>query len=219
MLVKRLPGPITITSASAIAASASSQARTSSGLSQTRSIPLVRAIRDWPSTSDAVAQGGVQDDRRRRGRDDLAAHRQDPVHPPDALLEVALLDGRHRRDQEVADRVAGQARSAPVLAREPVLEELAHQRLGVGQRDEAVADVADRRHTELVAQLARRSTVVGHRHDRGQVARVLLEAAQERREPVSAADARRSSGRGPGTASGRSARPAAGRRRPSGTGP
>ena len=39
-----------------------------------------------------------------------------------------------------------------------------------------------------LAELARRAAVIGHRDDRGQVARVLLEAAQERREARAAAD-------------------------------
>ena len=44
------PGPRTIRSASAIAARASSQAATSAGVTQARSIPAVRVITDWPST-------------------------------------------------------------------------------------------------------------------------------------------------------------------------
>ena len=54
--------------------------------------------------------------------------------------------------------------------------------------DDAVADVADRRDPELLAELAGRAPVVGHRDDRGQVARVLLEAAQQRRQAGPATD-------------------------------
>ena len=73
-------------------------------------------------------------------------------------------------------------------AGEAVLEQLAHERLGVGERGDAVADVADRRDAELLAQDARRAAVVGDGDDRGEVARVLLEPAQEGREAGPAAD-------------------------------
>ena len=72
--------------------------------------------------------------------------------------------------------------------REAVLQQLSHERLGVGQRDDAVADVTDGRDAKLLAQNSRRATVVGHGHDRRQVAGVFLEAAQERRQAGPAAD-------------------------------
>ena len=52
---------------------------------------------------------GVERQRRRRHRHDLAAHRQDAVDLPDRLLEVAALDRRHRGDEEVAHRVPAEA--------------------------------------------------------------------------------------------------------------
>ncbi len=119
---------------------------------------------------------------------DPAADRQDPVHQPDAVLEVPALDRGHRRDQQVAERVAGEAVRLARGLREAVLEDLAHQRLRVGQRHDAVADVADRRDPELLAQDPGRATIVGDRHDRGQVAGVFLEAAQERGQPGAATD-------------------------------
>ena len=128
----------------------------------------------------AVGQPGVEGQRRGRDRDDLATDGQDAVHQADPVLEVAVLDGCHRGDQQVPQGVAGQATGlASGWLRESVLEDLAHQWFGVGQRDDAVADVADRRDPELVPQHARRAAVVGHGHDRGQVAGVLLEATQE----------------------------------------
>ena len=83
---------------------------------------------------------------------------------------------------------ASPVRHAPPWSGEAVLEDLAHQRLRVGQGDDAVADVADRRDPELLAQDARRAAVVGDGHDRGQVAGVLLQPAQQRRQPGPAAD-------------------------------
>ena len=65
MLVYRLPGPRTMRSASAIAARASSEARTSSGVIQTPLDAGVRMIRDWPSTIVPSVQPGVERQRRR----------------------------------------------------------------------------------------------------------------------------------------------------------
>ena len=196
----RLPGPSTMSSASAIAASASSEARTSSGVIHTRSIPIVPMTCDWPSTTVPSASwawrvSGVGD----TGQD-LATDREDPVHQPDAVLEVAALDRGHPGDQQVAEGVAGQpARLPTVGCREAVLHDLAHQRLGVRQRHDAVADVADRRDPELGPEHARRPAVVGHGHDRGQVAGVLLEPAQERRQagPTTDGDDPRAAGEEP----------------------
>ena len=65
-LVYRLPGPRTMSSASAIAASASSDAATSSGVIQTRSMPAVRMIARLPVDDRAVGQARVEGQRRRR---------------------------------------------------------------------------------------------------------------------------------------------------------
>ena len=110
-------------------------------------------IVDWPIDLLPSRSRAWRFDRRRRRRHDLAAHREDPVHPPDALLEVAVLDRRHGRDEQVAHRVPAEPPARPTgpvaVAREPVLEQLAHERLGVGERGDAVADVADGRDAEL----------------------------------------------------------------------
>ena len=126
-------------------------------------------------------------------REHLAADRKDAVHLAQALLEVTALDRRHRRDQDVANRVAADRPAAGRggigrAAREAILEQLAHQRLGIGERGDAASDVPDRRDAQLLAQDPGRAAVVGDRDDRGQVARVLLEPAQQRREPRPAAD-------------------------------
>ena len=74
----------------------------------------LRAIRLWPSTSvpsrgPAWSVSGVA-----RRRHDLAAHGEHAVHLADRLLEVAVLERGHRREQEVAHRMA-----APRLAPRP----------------------------------------------------------------------------------------------------
>ena len=80
------------------------------------------------------------------------------------------------------------AESLGIVPGEAVLQKLAHEGLGIGQGDDAVADIADGRDAERLAQPARRSAVVGHGHDRRDVARVFLEAAQQRRKTGPAAE-------------------------------
>ena len=149
----------------------------------------------------AVVEARVERQHCARRRDHPAAHREDPVHLAHGLLEVPSLEVDEGRQQQVADGMAAEARRRRLLvtrrrgvedgaaadAREAVLEQLAHQRLGVGERDDAVADVAHGRDAELGAEHARRAAVVRHRDDRREVGRVLLEPAQERREARPAA--------------------------------
>ena len=71
---------------------------------------------------------------------------------------------------------------------EAMVEELLHQRLGVRERDQALAEVAGREDSILVAQPARRAAVVGNRHDRGEIGRVGLQAAEQRAESGAAPD-------------------------------
>ena len=61
---------------------------------------------------------------------------------------------------------------------EPVLKEGRHQWLDVGQGGDALAEVAGWEDPVLRPQLARAAAVVRHRHDRGQVAGVLLQPAK-----------------------------------------
>ena len=71
---------------------------------------------------------------------------------------------------------------------ETVLEELGHHRFTVGQRNQTVADVARRQNPKLRAQAAAAAAIVGYRHDRREVGRVLFEAAQERAQARAASD-------------------------------
>ena len=126
-----------------------------------------------------VAQPRVQRHRRGGRRNDLTSNRENAVHLADALLEVVPLNRRHGRQEQVADGVPAQARF-PVTG-ESVLQELAHQWLGVRQRDDAVANVPDGRDPQLLAQTPGRTAVVCDRHHGGDVAGVLLDAPQEGR--------------------------------------
>ncbi len=185
MLVYRLPGPRAIRSASSIARRASRQARASPGSSQTFSMPGSLHDLRLAGHDPAVAQACVQRQRHRRRGHDPAAHRQDAVHLPDAVLEVSALDRVHGRDQKVADGVAGQA---ALVRAEPMLEQLGHGRFRLGQGDQAVADVADGRDPQLLAEATRGAAVVRDGHDGRHVSGALLDPAQQRREAGAAAD-------------------------------
>ena len=143
----------------------------------------------------ARLEGRRQVERHARGRQDLAAHRQDAVRLAHRLLEVAG-DRGHGGDEQVPEGVVVE----PGAGREAVLHELGHERLGVGQGGDAVADVPGRRDPELLAQAAAAAPVVGQGDDGGDVGRVALQAAQQRREARSRRRSPRSAGRAPGSA-------------------
>ena len=137
----------------------------------------------WPCSMPPRFQDGAQVERHAGGRQHLAAHRQHAVRLAHRLLEVAGHRG-HGRDEQVAEGVVVEAGAG----REAVLHELRHQRLGIGQGGDAVADVARRHDPQLLPQPAARSAVVGDRHDGGDVGRVALQAAQQGGQPGAAAD-------------------------------
>ena len=118
-----------------------------------------------------------------RSRQDLTLDGQDLRRLAQGRLDIAR-DLRHRCDEEVAEGVAGKL----ALAFEAILEELLHQRLGIGQRDETVAQVARRDDAEVLAQPAGRAAVIGDRHDSRDVRGRSLDAAQEHGEAVAAAN-------------------------------
>ena len=156
--------------------------------------PAVRMIATGRRRSIPSASPGMEGDRRRRDRHDLAADREDPVHPPDAVLEVAALDARSSR------RSAGcrpRARPARRLGLDRPLGRLPGKRY---RRSSLISGSASARAAMQLRmsptggipsscpQDARGPAVVGDRDDRGEIARVLLEPAQERRQPGPAAD-------------------------------
>ena len=91
---------------------------------------------------------------------------------------------RHGSDEEIAEAVSFEFRAAL----KAILEELFHQRLRIGERDETVPEIARRDDAEFLSQPSRRAAVVGNRHDRRHIARRLLDAAKEHGKPVPAAD-------------------------------
>ena len=175
---------------------ASSDGWTSAGVSQTREIPLVRMISDcpWidePSAISACSVSGVPEAGTtcpRTARTRLTWRTPSSKSPPSIAVIAAISrfpTGWPAEPGRVRARVD---RGAVVGAGEAVLEDVVHQRLRVGERRDAVADVADGRDAQRFAQHARRAAVVGDRDDGRQVAGVLLEAAQQRGKPRPAAD-------------------------------
>ena len=97
----------------------------------------------------------------------------------DRLVEVAG-DAGHRGQKQIPERVPGQA----FAFGEAVAEKVGDERFVVGERDQAVADVAGRQNAELFLQPSRAAAVVADGDDGGEVGGDLLEAAQQRERPV-----------------------------------
>ena len=132
-------------------------------------------IVDWPSTilpvgSRACSVSGVADrhDLPRTARIRLIRRTPSSKSPSSTAVMAAIS----RLPMACPASPGLPARS---LVREPVLEDAVHHRLGVGECRDAVADVADWRDPELVAEHAGRAAVIGDGDDRREVARVLLE--------------------------------------------
>ena len=115
--------------------------------------------------------------------------RQDPARPPEqptGFVERVgeAAEGLGQADEhEVAEGMAFQ-----LAAAEPVLERGRPHAVVSGQRHQAAADVARRRHAEVASEPARRTTVVGDAHDRGDVPAYRPHRAQRGGEPVTATE-------------------------------
>ena len=101
-----------------------------------------------------LAFDGAAVDRRHKGdvlqcrRHDRPFDREHLARFAQRLLEVPGHVG-HRHDEKVAERVAVQGAFL-----EPMVEELLHQGLGVGERDQALTEVAWRKDSILISQPA-----------------------------------------------------------------
>ncbi len=123
---------------------------------------------------------GLQHDRFHRRRHHPADRLQQATGFVERVGEAA--EGLGETDEhEVAEGVA-----LELAVAEAVLERLRPHAVVAGERDEAPADVAGRRHAEVAAEPARRPAVVGHAHDRGDRAGVPADGAQRGGESVPA---------------------------------
>ena len=115
-------------------------------------------------------------------RDDTPADGEHAGRLRDRAVEAAE-QVRHPGEEQVAEAVPGE-----LAGREPVLEELADQRLVLGQRGQAAPQVARSRHVEVAPQPAGAAAVVGRGDDRGH-ARHPLQAAQDGGEAGASSEA------------------------------
>ena len=105
-----------------------------------------------------------------------------------------LAHPAHRRVEGRGNAVEGRQEKVPEALpgqgplREAVVHQLAHQGLGIGQGLHAVADVPRRRHAKILPQAAGAAAVVRHRHDGGEVFRVVLQAPQHGGKTVATAN-------------------------------
>ena len=104
------------------------------------------------------------------------------------IAVIGYESGRSALMRSVESHLQG-VRVAKTTTLKAMLEDLREHRLVIGERDEAVAHVARRRHPEVATQAPRRAAVIGQRHDRGRLRAGLLEAAQHGRQARAAAQA------------------------------
>src|SRR6185369_182668 len=144
-----------------------------------------RAAEDLPFAAHhaAVRQLGADVGR-------LVGDRKDRVG--DAELDAERVDGLRERplhpDQAAHEEIA-QADAVELAFAEAVAEQVAQEAVVLGQRGEAVADVADLGDAEDPAELAAVAAVVGDADERGDVERIAGEAAEDLRLAGAAADA------------------------------
>ena len=84
----------------------------------------------------------------------------------------------HRSDEQIAEAMPGE----PFAAAKAMIEQFFHERLDVGQCEQRVANISRRRHTQIVPQPSRTSSVIGYGDNGGQVARIFLETPQHGRQ-------------------------------------
>ena len=104
--------------------------------------------------------------------------------PVDRLVKRAG-NAVHGRKKQIAEALPGQR-----AVGKAVVEQLLHGGLGIGQRHDAVADIARRQHSQILAQHAGAAAVVGDGDDGGDILRVGLQAPQHGGQAVPAADGR-----------------------------
>ena len=90
---------------------------------------------------------------------------------------------RRGRQKEIAEALARQ-----LSLRKPVVHQLGHQGLGIGQRLQTVADIPRRKHPQVLPQPPGAAAVIGHRDDGRDILRITLQATQQSGQARAAAD-------------------------------
>ena len=130
----------------------------------------------------AVVEFGLQIDVLVGHRQDSSRNGENVPHPLHSLVK-GTGNAVHSRKEEVSEALTGQG-----AFRKAVIEQLLHGWLRVGQRHNAVADIAGRQHPEILPEHSGAAAVVGDGHDGRYVLCIALEAAQHRRKTMPAAD-------------------------------
>ena len=163
--MKSEPGPSTMASASRIAEITSSSGAAAGGSKKTRLIGrFASEIFDSPSRivpSSSSAQSRTTPSVAGSTRPTTLSTRLDSLI---GTIEVSG-DAAHRRQEKIAERVSAQ----PFPFGESIAEKIGNHCLVVGERDEAVANVARRQNAEFFLQAPRGAAVVADRYDRGRL--------------------------------------------------
>ena len=120
----------------------------------------------------AVVEFGLQIDVLVGHRQDSSRNGENVPHPLHSLVK-GTGNAVHSRKEEVSEALTGQG-----AFRKAVIEQLLHGWLRVGQRHNAVADIAGRQHPEILPEHSGAAAVVGDGHDGRYVLCIALEAAQ-----------------------------------------
>ena len=131
-----------------------------------------------------VFKGGLQLHVRRGHRQHPAGDGQHLAHTLHGPVKAGH-DAVQGRQKQVAEALACKA---PIG--KAVIEQLLHGRLRIGKRHNTVADIARRKHSEVLPEHTGAAAVVRDGHNRGDIPRTGLQAAQHGGQPVSTADGR-----------------------------
>ena len=161
-LVKSDPGPMVITSAFAIASSVCGIGPTSGGTrNSSRMRSLLAVILVSPRTRRSIFHKRFEFNVRGRRGIDVSARQQNFRRQANGFGKI-----RGKRSEcgqkQIAEAVAFKSRAFV----ESVTKELRQQRLVFAQSDNAVADVAGRKHVQLFAQASAGAAVVADGDDR-----------------------------------------------------
>ena len=120
--------------------------------------PLAGGDFGFAANRGAIFHQGFEFDVRGGGGIDVSAGKQNFRGQPDGLAEVPG-DGGQRRQKQIAEAMAFEARSFG----ETMLKQPGEQGFVFGESDDAVANVARRKHVELFAQTSAGAAVVADR--------------------------------------------------------
>ena len=115
-------------------------------------------------------------------REHPAGDSQNLVHPLHRILKAGA-DSVQSGKKEVAEALASQT-----AVMEAIVEQIGHDRLHIGKGLNTVSQISRRGHTQILAQKARASAVVGHGDDSSNIPAKMLQAPKHGRQSGAAAN-------------------------------